>query len=188
MKGTREKILSSAQKLFAKQGFDGTSISEIAKKADVNQSLIYHYFENKEKLWKEVKAYLLEGFYPSCELMIDVKGGLLDFLKQIVVQRFELYDQNPDVVRIASWQRLENKRKTLAGGNPAAPGNWKDPIVQLQKRGEIRKDLDPDMIVLFITSVISGAFMEDYAGIHNLPERKEKYVQMMIECIYNALK
>jgi len=49
------KIINVAKKLFSEKGFAGTSISDLAKAAEINQSLIYHYFENKEALWRRVK-------------------------------------------------------------------------------------------------------------------------------------
>lgn len=48
---TREKILMVAHELFAKNGFHGTSIRELAKQADVNVAAINYHFENKEKLY-----------------------------------------------------------------------------------------------------------------------------------------
>ena len=51
MANNRKKdILRSAQEVFSKKGLEDSSISEIAKKADVVDSIIYHYFKNKEDL------------------------------------------------------------------------------------------------------------------------------------------
>lgn len=47
---SRTKILDAAFELFAKQGFNNTSISQIAKKAGVSKGLIYNYVEKKEDL------------------------------------------------------------------------------------------------------------------------------------------
>lgn len=44
------KILEIAEKLFAENGFDGTSIRQISKEADVNIAMISYYFGSKEKL------------------------------------------------------------------------------------------------------------------------------------------
>lgn len=51
---TKEKILAVANDLFAKNGFDGTSIREIAKEAGVNLAAISYHFGNKEHLYKEI--------------------------------------------------------------------------------------------------------------------------------------
>lgn len=56
---SRQKILSTAQSLFAKQGYDGCSVSDIARLAGMSQGNIYWYFSSKKELFKAV---LVEGF------------------------------------------------------------------------------------------------------------------------------
>jgi AcrR family transcriptional regulator len=46
----REHILATAEKLFGDQGFDGTSVRDIAQHANVNLAMISYYFGSKEKL------------------------------------------------------------------------------------------------------------------------------------------
>jgi len=46
----REQILTTALKLFAVQGFDGTSTRQIAKEAGIAEGLIFHYFPTKASL------------------------------------------------------------------------------------------------------------------------------------------
>ena len=52
-----ENILFNAEKLFAEKGFDGTSIREISKEAQVNVSMISYYFVSKEKLFEKIFEY-----------------------------------------------------------------------------------------------------------------------------------
>jgi AcrR family transcriptional regulator len=47
---TKEKILSTAHKLFAEKGVNGVGVREIAKVADVNVAAINYHFGNKEAL------------------------------------------------------------------------------------------------------------------------------------------
>ncbi len=55
---TRRRIIEAAMRLFAQHGFDRTSTAIIAKEAGVSQGIIFHYFENKRKLFWTV---VLEG-------------------------------------------------------------------------------------------------------------------------------
>ena len=48
---SKEKILNSAIKLFATNGFDGTSIRDICKDAGVNVCMISYYFGGKKDLY-----------------------------------------------------------------------------------------------------------------------------------------
>ncbi len=52
----RARILGAALRLFCQLGFDGASLSAIAKEAGVAQPHTYYYFENKYELWKEAIA------------------------------------------------------------------------------------------------------------------------------------
>lgn len=53
-------ILEAAEKLFASQGFHGTSVRDIAQEADVNIAMISYYFGSKEKL---IEAIFLKRIY-----------------------------------------------------------------------------------------------------------------------------
>ncbi len=62
----REAIISTAMKLFAQKGFEGTSVREIAAGADVNLAMISYYFGSKEKLFEKLverKAGFLKGVF-----------------------------------------------------------------------------------------------------------------------------
>ena len=50
----REAITAQAAKLFARKGFAGASISDLAERCDVSKSLIYHYYASKEEILFDV--------------------------------------------------------------------------------------------------------------------------------------
>ena len=54
--GTRAAILASARKAFARSGYDGAGVREIAAGAGVTAMLVNRYFGSKEKLFAEVCA------------------------------------------------------------------------------------------------------------------------------------
>ena len=59
-------IMESAMELFAEKGFTATSVSMIARHADISKGLLYNYFESKETLFSEILNLgldrLFEGF------------------------------------------------------------------------------------------------------------------------------
>ena len=61
----RKRILEAAEVLFVQQGFAGTSVSQITKRAQVNQSLIYHHFGSKASLWRAVKQNIISPEFDS---------------------------------------------------------------------------------------------------------------------------
>lgn len=61
---TREAIVSSARKAFARSGYDGTGLGEIAAGAGVTVMLVNRYFVSKEQLFAEVIAEALANPLP----------------------------------------------------------------------------------------------------------------------------
>ncbi len=51
MKETREIIIRTARKMFAKKGVTETTMDDIAKEAKIGKGTIYHYFDSKEELY-----------------------------------------------------------------------------------------------------------------------------------------
>lgn len=62
----REHLIKAAEELFAEKGFDGTSVRDIAQKADVNLAMISYYFGSKEKL---LQVLIEQRFASSLELL-----------------------------------------------------------------------------------------------------------------------
>jgi AcrR family transcriptional regulator len=65
----QEKILQSALELYAKEGYNATSTSKVAKHAGVSEGLIFRHFGNKEGL---LQAILDEGERRFKALFADI--------------------------------------------------------------------------------------------------------------------
>ena len=57
----RDAIVAAATHLYARQGFQGASVADLAKACATSKSLIYHYFPSKEDILYEVMAAHLEA-------------------------------------------------------------------------------------------------------------------------------
>ncbi|MBZ0134661.1 MAG: TetR family transcriptional regulator, partial [Rhodanobacter sp.] len=51
---TRDRILGTAEKMFAQRGFDGASLRQLTAAAGVNLAAVNYHFGSKEKLVEEV--------------------------------------------------------------------------------------------------------------------------------------
>lgn len=110
---TREKILKVATKLFARKGFDGARVDEIAKKAGVNKALIYYYFKSKEEILEEIMKVFLEESLRRKQKMLE-RPEQMD--KEELIQSsseriFDLYKGNEDVLRIIITEELKSEKK-----------------------------------------------------------------------------
>ena len=48
---SKDQILATARKLFAEHGFDGTSLRQIAREAEVDPAMVHHFFNGKDELF-----------------------------------------------------------------------------------------------------------------------------------------
>ncbi|MGQ0418773.1 TetR family transcriptional regulator, partial [Bacillus sp. HC-Mk] len=63
MKQTKQKVIDAAISLFNTKGYDGTSVRDIAKRADVNVANISYYFAGKQGLLEQLITDFLEASY-----------------------------------------------------------------------------------------------------------------------------
>jgi AcrR family transcriptional regulator len=110
---TRERILDVALDLFTDQGFDGTSIREIAGRLHVSKPAIYHHFASKEDILMALHMRLHElgkaalARLPGQTVTLQAWGSLLDELPdQMAAQRklFLMHERNQ-----AALEKLHRK-------------------------------------------------------------------------------
>src|SRR6218665_33626 len=63
----REAILAAAAELYAKKGFPGASVAELAKACSTSKSLIYHYFPSKDDILYATMAAHLDALVDAAE-------------------------------------------------------------------------------------------------------------------------
>ncbi|RXJ80786.1 TetR/AcrR family transcriptional regulator [Arcobacter sp. F2176] len=87
-KQTKELILSTAIGLFAKKGFDGLRVDELALDAGINKATIYYHFKDKSFIFETILLYLSEFIINEIEKrqknIIDPKNKLENFLDAII--------------------------------------------------------------------------------------------------------
>lgn len=80
MNKTKEKILAATEKLITEYGFQGTTISQIAKSANVADSLAYQYFKGKEDILFSI---LQKKLKETHMLLDDYLIGIIDAKSQL---------------------------------------------------------------------------------------------------------
>lgn len=88
-KETKEKILKTAGRLFARKGIDATTVDEIAAKADVNKALIYYHFKNKDDLINSLFTGYIESLLEHMALSFETihnsgETSLPEGIKEII--------------------------------------------------------------------------------------------------------
>ncbi len=154
---TREKILDVALDLFTNQGFDGTSMREIAERLLISKPAIYYHFASKEDILMALHLRLHEFVKPTFApltgrtVTLQTWGSLLDQLQdQMLAQRkiFLMHERNQ-----AALEKLH--RKPHDGDGHDDIRQWlrqalADPSLSLRDRVRMACSLGAVIGVLFL--------------------------------------
>ncbi|KOX14153.1 TetR family transcriptional regulator [Saccharothrix sp. NRRL B-16348] len=99
---TRQRIVEVATREFAQYGIAGARVERIVAAARTNKAQLYGYFGNKEGLFDAI-------FFGSLErIMTAVPIDTAD-LADWAVRLYDEYLRRPDLIRLATWARLERR-------------------------------------------------------------------------------
>jgi TetR/AcrR family transcriptional regulator len=149
---TKAVIVKAAEAIFAEKGFAGTTIREISQASGFSGPLIMFHFQNKLGVYEAVKASIVQRYIDHHRLEAPPKGSFASFIEHVIASMFAFYRDNPTMIRLSNWARLEGDLDPWPGEDEWHHVYW-DHIRQAQVRGEIRDDLSP----LNISIMISGA-------------------------------
>lgn len=93
---TRKRLLDSAEALFSRQGYQSTSLEDIARAVGIGPSAIYKHFLGKDDLYAQVLQRLAQ---PFLDLLADFDpdAGVLSFSQQL----FRYHLEHPNLARFA---------------------------------------------------------------------------------------
>ncbi|MCC5649063.1 TetR/AcrR family transcriptional regulator [Nostoc sp. XA013] len=96
---TRTRILQAAQRLFASQGFDGTTTRDLAQAASVAEGTLFRHFPNKKAILVEVAT---SGWV---EILTDLLTELSEMgsykaVAQVMRRRMWNFQKNADLMRV----------------------------------------------------------------------------------------
>jgi TetR/AcrR family fatty acid metabolism transcriptional regulator len=140
----RQRILQAAVKVFAKKGYHGAKVSEIARRADVADGTIYLYFRNKEdilvSLFDEV---MLEHLEKAREDLTAVSGAPARLLA-IAEHHLRAMGSNRDLAVVFQVELRQSTRfmeRFTASWLQDYFGLLGEVIEQGQREGSLRADL-----------------------------------------------
>lgn len=122
----QRRILESALQLFSEQGYESTTTSQIAARADVAVGSVYQKFHNKRALLAAVLTPLFETIFPQAanEFIVTTLDQdyetLTDFIHALIGDRMVFISENREEIKIMFGQLLTdatfaNQIKTIFG-------------------------------------------------------------------------
>jgi TetR/AcrR family transcriptional regulator len=117
---SKDRILHAAEKIFARKGYDGARVDEIAAMAEVNKALIYYYFESKEEILHALIHHVVDDLLSNLdspdvliEKSLKSSGAMKDFFNLFL----KFIEEHKDLFTIIMMELLkESEHKSLILG------------------------------------------------------------------------
>ena len=87
---TREMLLEKARQLFAKSGFENTTMNDIAEASQRGRRTVYTYFSNKKEIYNAIIESELENMYLQLQDAVNKEYSASDKLMLFFVTRLEI--------------------------------------------------------------------------------------------------
>ena len=134
---TAERILDAAEDLFARRGFDATSLSDVADRVGIRTPSLYSHFGSKQDLYVAVLERLLEPFLDLHERFFS-QAATLDTVREYLGTATAYHAASPNLARLIQhaalvggpqlellaerWRPVFERGKQVAAKTPALSG------------------------------------------------------------------
>lgn len=178
------EILQVAERLFAEEGFDGTSIRTIAKEANVNIAMISYYFGSKEKLLEALIIHRISSARIQLENIFNDNLSTIEKVDRLVELYISRINKNRYMYQILHFELGSKKRvKDMKVFTETKRENlelFSKFIREGQKEGVFRTGVNIDMIPPTIMGTLihfqmNRMFFEQTLGLET-EEAFESYI------------
>jgi AcrR family transcriptional regulator len=186
------EIAAAALKLFARDGFAGTRLEEVAKRAGISKGTIYLYFDTKEDLFKAcVRETVGTHLAETTEIAATFTGPTEELLREVVVRMASRLSQ-PEFRTILLLMISEGKRfpELVNFYHAEVLSQGLAMLTKILERGversELRKTAVMDFPMLLMSPAIMYVIWDHLFGAHkklDLSDVLHAHLDAMLEGI-----
>ena len=186
----RDRIIQSAKKLFAEQGFQKTTVVDISKQAGLSEAALYEYFQGKEDLLLTIPqlwvSELIEGME---EQLFGIKGANNKLRKYLwwYLRRVEQAPLDAKIVYLFLKTNANFLKTEVYSNVKKLYAYLLDIFEEGRRTGEMKPDLDPylarDIFVGTMDHMVTRWLLRDMS--YSLFDNLEKTFDLMVAAFRN---
>ncbi|UFW90834.1 TetR family transcriptional regulator [Bradyrhizobium barranii] len=195
---TRKKLLTAARLEFARHGFAGARVDEIAERAGVNKQLVYHYFGDKDALYLAVLEWVYADIREQ-ERQLNLEGLPPEkAIRKLIEASFDYLATNPDFIMLLNDENRGGARHVRGSTRLEA---MHSPLVKSVshilhegvRTGVFRKGIDPIQLYISIaglsyfylsnTPTLSAIFGKDLSSRAARRARRRHVVDLLLHSL-----
>jgi AcrR family transcriptional regulator len=181
------QLLDTAEELFSRKGFDGTSVRDIADAAGINTAMISYYFGSKEKLMEEIFERKTLNIREKVDhLLKDDSLDPLEKMYSLVDMYIDGILQRKTFHRILLCEQIINQNPiiiTLVDRMKAKNSEYINDLIRLgQKKGMFKKNIDIPMMTNTLIGTVSHTLinLDFYKSYHHLEALKDEEFERLV--------
>lgn len=181
---TRNRILTSAQDLFARHGFGGVSMPAIAKASGITAGAIYKHFDSKDDLFFEVVSRTVQSVpLPEALDSTSAAAPLPSIVAMYTTPRLKLLRQLALEIHSAS-ARHPKVRRMLRQSLDRTIEQISSAITAAQSNGDIDRSLNAEMLASAVMVFIMGLMHMETLLPHRIGEQEwNSFVQDRVRAL-----
>lgn len=140
------RILAAGEKLFSKQGFDGTTVQQIADEADIAVGTLFLYISDKSELLLKLFHNAIDRELKQAVRRMKANRKFLPSVRRFLEDLIVPYGKNRELAKVFWREFLFHKGEVRAELDKQASEVTQalgEAIAVAQKRGDIDKSVDP---------------------------------------------
>jgi AcrR family transcriptional regulator len=148
----RDEIVSAATDLFARHGYEGTSMQMIADQAEISVGKLYLHFEGKEDMYRSVVEFHAGAIRERADMAVDPSMSPIDRIRARTVAVLDYMDEHDEFVRFYVGEMEGSGKGCCRKGESGHEVQMREFAVLLREaidNGDI-PDEDPEMIAAMI--------------------------------------
>ncbi|MBB2912313.1 AcrR family transcriptional regulator [Streptosporangium becharense] len=156
----RDHLVKLAAELFARKGFQATTVREIAEEAGILSGSLYHHFDSKETIVDEVLTTFLDDLVGRYRAALEQGGDPRTILSEMVRIGFSTLEPHRAAITVMQndWNYLRslpgNRFDYLVRAEEEVERMWVEQIKRGQAAGQLRSDVDPKLTYRMIRDTI----------------------------------
>ena len=155
--GRRGELLAIAAAGFAKSGFGGCSIRDIAEDANILSGSLYHHFSSKDEMVIEILDHYWRTLFDEYDCVGARDLPPDEALVELIIASLRVAELCPNEVRILhqDWHYLVALSDDLDDNMARVEASFTSVIEQAVERGMFRPDLDPALAYRTIMGAVA---------------------------------
>jgi AcrR family transcriptional regulator len=160
---TRQRIVDVAAELIFQRGVAHTTIEDVRAAADVSSSQLYHYFDDKSALVRAVVDHQADTMAGGQENFdFSTLDGLRAWRDFVIAAQREHHCSGGCPIGSLGGQLAEtdpDARAHVAEGFKRWEAEIQSGLREMQARGELTPDTDPDTLALALLAALQGGLL-----------------------------